>query len=195
MGGGPLPGRFKCFGISCMPNQTIYFTAVRSLFVLSVAALILGLAGFAGGTGLVPAGRIGQGRILPEGPGKVETQKLCTQCHDLDKALAPRQDQAGWAGTVEKMVAFGMTASEIEVKLVVEFLAKNYPADDVPPIRVNQAAAIDFESGLGLRRSQAAAIIRYREANGPFKSIDDLKKVPGIDTAKVDARMDRLIFE
>jgi hypothetical protein len=41
----------------------------------------------------------------------VETQKLCTQCHDLDKAIAPRQDQAGWAGTVEKMVAFGMTAS------------------------------------------------------------------------------------
>ncbi|NDD64464.1 MAG: hypothetical protein EBZ36_10895 [Acidobacteria bacterium] len=136
-----------------------------------------------------------QGRTLPEGPGRTETQKLCTQCHDLDKAIAPRQDKVGWAGTVEKMVAFGMTASESEVALVVEFLARHYPADDVPPIRVNQAAAIDFESGLGLRRSQALAIIRYREANGPFKSIDDLKKVPGIDTARVEAKKDRLIFE
>ena len=136
-----------------------------------------------------------QGRTLPEGPGKVETQKLCTQCHDLDKAIAPRQDKVGWAGTVEKMVAFGMTASESDVALVVEFLARHYPADDVPPIRVNQAAAIDFESGLGLRRSQALAIIRYREANGPFKSIEDLKKVPGIDLARVEAKKNRLIFE
>jgi len=138
---------------------------------------------------------LGQGRTLPDGPGKVETQKLCTQCHDLDKAIAPRLDKTGWAGTVEKMVAFGMTATESEVALVVDFLAKHYPADDVPPIRVNQASAIDFESGLGVRRSQAAAIIKYRDANGPFKSIDDLKKVPGIDATKVDAKKSRLIFE
>lgn len=138
---------------------------------------------------------LGQGRNLPEGPGKVETQKLCTQCHDLDKAIAPRQDKTGWAGTVEKMVAFGMTASESEVALVVDFLAKHFPADDVPPIRVNQATAIDFESGLGLRRSQAAAIIKYRDAHGPFKSVEDLKKVPGIEPAKVDAKKHRLIFE
>jgi competence protein ComEA len=136
-----------------------------------------------------------QGRTLPDGPGKVETQKLCTQCHELDKSIAPRQDKAGWQRTVEKMVAFGMTASDGDVTTVVEFLAKNYPADDLPPIRVNQATAIEFESGLGVRRSQATAIIRYREANGPFKTIDDLKKVPGIEAAKIDAKKDRLIFE
>ena len=43
-----------------------------------------------------------------------------------------------------------------------------------------------------LRRSQAAAIIEYRTKNGNFKSIDDLKKVPGIDPAKIDAKKDRL---
>jgi len=136
-----------------------------------------------------------QGRTLPDGPGKVETQKLCTQCHELDKSIAPRQDKAGWQRTVEKMVAFGLTASDGDVTTVVEFLAKNYPADELPPIRVNQATAIEFESGLGVRRSQATAIIRYREANGPFKTIDDLRKVPGIEAAKIDAKKDRLIFE
>jgi competence protein ComEA len=60
---------------------------------------------------------------------------------------------------------------------------------------VNKAAAIEFESGLSLRRSQAAAIIRYREKHGPFKSIKDLKKVPGVDAAKIEAKKDRLIFE
>jgi competence protein ComEA len=42
---------------------------------------------------------------------------------------------------------------------------------------------------------EAAAIIEYRAKNGPFKSIEDLKKVPGIDAAKIEARKDRLTFE
>ena len=136
-----------------------------------------------------------QSRQLPDGPGKAETQKLCTQCHELDKSLAPRQDKTGWQRTVEKMVAFGMKASDAEVALVTDYLAKSYPADEVPRIHVNKASAIEFESGLSLRRSQAAAIIQYREKNGPFKSIEDLKKVPGIDPAKIEAKKDRLIFE
>ena len=79
--------------------------------------------------------------------------------------------------------------------MLVDYLSRSYPADDVPPIRVNTATAIEFESGLSLRRSQSLAIIRYREVNGKFRSIDDLKKVPGIDPAKIEARKDRLIFE
>ena len=136
-----------------------------------------------------------QGPVLPDGVGKAEVQKLCTQCHELEKSLSPRQDKAGWSGTVEKMVSFGMKASAEDVALVIDYLARSYPADDVPPIRVNTATAIEFESGLSLRRSQALAIVRYREANGSFKSIDDLKKVPGLDPAKVEAKKDRLVFE
>ena len=166
--------------------------ATRNLWIIITLLFLVGIATL---NSPLTMRTLGQGRALPDGPGKIETQKLCTQCHDLDKAIAPRQDKTGWAGTVEKMVAFGMTATAGDVTLVVDFLATHYPADDVPPIRVNQATAIDFESGLGLRRSQASAIIRYREANGPFKTIEDLKKVPGIDTAKVDARKSRLIFE
>ncbi|HKX30835.1 MAG TPA: helix-hairpin-helix domain-containing protein, partial [Blastocatellia bacterium] len=45
-----------------------------------------------------------------------------------------------------------------------------------------------------LRRSQAAAIIQYRAKNGKFKSIEDLKKVPGVDAAKIEAKKDRLTF-
>jgi competence protein ComEA len=59
---------------------------------------------------------------------------------------------------------------------------------------VNTCRAIDLESGLTLRRSQANAIIEYRAKNGPFKSIEDLKKVPGIEAAKIEAKKDRLTF-
>jgi competence protein ComEA len=88
-----------------------------------------------------------------------------------------------------------MKGAENEFAAVLEYLVKNFPADDVPRINVNKARAIEFESGLSLRRSQAAAIIRYREKHGPFKSIKDLKKVPGVDVAKIEAKKDRLIFE
>jgi len=131
---------------------------------------------------------------LPDGPGKEETRKLCSQCHDMDRSVSLRQDRAGWRRTIEKMLAFGAKATDQEFNAVLDYLAKNFPVDDVPKINVNKAAAIEFESGLSLRRSQAAAIIRYREQNGPFKSIEDLKKVPGVDVEKIEAKKDRLTF-
>ena len=136
-----------------------------------------------------------QVRALPDGAGKAETQKLCSGCHELDKSFSLSQDRAGWQRTVEKMVGFGMKATEQETSAVLEYLVKNFPADDLPKINVNKAEAIDLESGLSLKRSQATAIIQYRKEHGSFKSIADLKKVPGVDAEKIEAKKDRLIFE
>ena len=81
-----------------------------------------------------------------------------------------------------------------EINAVLEYLVKHFPAEEVPRINVNKAEAIDLESGLSLTRSEAAAIIQYRTQNGSFKSIEDLKKVPGVDAAKIEAKKDRLTF-
>jgi competence protein ComEA len=132
---------------------------------------------------------------LPDGPGKAETERLCSQCHELARSISLRQDRAGWEATVDKMVSLGAKATDKETEAVVDYLAAHFAAEEVPRINVNKARAIDLESGLTLRRSEAAAIIEYRTKNGPFKSIDDLKKVPGIDAAKIEAKKDRLIFE
>ncbi len=136
-----------------------------------------------------------QTRPMPDGAGKEETQKMCASCHDLDKSLSQKQDRAGWQRTVEKMVAFGLKSTDAEIAIVTEYLAKSYPADEAPRLNVNKADAIEFESILSVKRSQAKAIIAYREKNGAFKSIDDLKKVPGIEAEKIDAKKDRIIFE
>ncbi len=137
----------------------------------------------------------GQGPTLPEGEGKAELQKLCSQCHELEKSYSLKQDRAGWERTMDKMVASGMKATEAEHTKVLEYLIKNFAADEVQKLKVNKATAIELESGLTLRRSQAAAIIQYREKNGAFKSIEDLKKVPGIEAEKIEAKKDRLSFE
>jgi competence protein ComEA len=131
---------------------------------------------------------------LPEGRGREETEKLCTQCHDLAKSLSVRQDSNGWGTTLNKMVAFGMKGADEELLAVRDYLAKNFPAEQLPPVHVNKARAIQLESRLSLKRSEAAAIIRYREQHGEFKSIEDLKKVEGVDFAKIEAKKDQLVF-
>jgi len=45
-----------------------------------------------------------------------------------------------------------------------------------------------------VKRSEAAAIIQYRTDHGDFKTIDDLKKVPGLDFKKIEAKKDLLVF-
>ncbi|HJZ98906.1 MAG TPA: helix-hairpin-helix domain-containing protein [Candidatus Solibacter sp.] len=132
---------------------------------------------------------------LPDGPGKAEVQKFCAQCHELDRSISLRQDRAGWQVTVTKMASLGMEATDQELTAVIDYLAAHYPSEQLPKLNVNKAAAIEFESRLSLKRSEAAAIIAYRTKNGPFKSLEDLKKVPGIDIAKIEGKKDRLTFE
>jgi competence protein ComEA len=132
---------------------------------------------------------------LPDGPGKAETEKLCSQCHELARSISLRQDRTGWEATVDKMVTLGAKTTDKETGAVIDYLAAHFAAEETPRINVNKARAIELESGLTLRRSQAAAIVEYRSKNGPFKSIEDLKKVPGIDAAKIEAAKDRLVFD
>lgn len=140
---------------------------------------------------LIPAVH-GQG--LPDGPGKTEMERMCKGCHEMARSISKRQDRDGWLQTMNKMAAFGMKSNDQDFGRVLEYLTKNYPADEVPPINVNKASAIELEAGLSLRRSQAAAVLKYRAENGNFKTLDDLKKVPLIDAAKVDAKKDRIVF-
>lgn len=131
---------------------------------------------------------------LPEGPGREETEKLCSDCHELARSISLRQDRDGWKATINKMISLGATATEQEISAALEYLSTHYPAQALPPLNVNTGKAIDFETRLSLRRSQAAAIIQYRNVHGSFKSIEDLKKVPGVDREKIDAKRNVLAF-
>ena len=131
---------------------------------------------------------------MPDGPGKEETARLCSSCHELDRSFSVRQDRDGWQATMAKMTGFGMKGTDQELATVFEYLATNFPGAPIPKLNVNKAAAIEFEARLSLKRSEAAKIIAYREQNGPFKSIADLKKVPGIDLSKIEAKKSALTF-
>jgi competence protein ComEA len=131
---------------------------------------------------------------LPPGAGRDETQKVCSTCHELERSVSLRQDRDGWKATLNKMMGMGAQGTVEEFAAVLEYLAATYPANGLPPLNVNTARAIDFESRLSLKRSEAALIIKYRAEHGDFKSIADLKKVPGIDTAKIEAKKTSLAY-
>jgi competence protein ComEA len=131
---------------------------------------------------------------FPDLPGKDTTLKACSTCHEPERAASLRQDRAGWDATISSMVGRGMQISDADYATVLDYLTKAFPAEAVKPININTAEAIDLESGLSLLRSQAAAIVAYREKHGKFKSLDDLKKVPNIDFSKIEAKKDRLAF-
>jgi competence protein ComEA len=130
---------------------------------------------------------------LPAGPGKSDVEKLCAQCHEIERSVSLRQDRAAWQSTVDKMAGLGMKATPTEITAAIDYLAAHYPASEMLPLDINIARAIEFESVLSLPRSQSAAIIQYRSKNGPFKTIDDLKKVPGVDAAKIEAHRSRMV--
>lgn len=137
--------------------------------------------------GLASLGVAAQAQQMANGPDKDLFVKTCSRCHEVDRVLSQRQDKAGWEATVAKMQGYGLVADEADLKRIINYLSINLPAEAVSKFNINTAAQIDFEAKFSLKRSVAAAIIAYREKNGPFKSIDDLKKVPGMDAAKVDA--------
>lgn len=131
---------------------------------------------------------------LPEGPGRLETEKLCKQCHEMARSISKKQDRDGWISTMTKMSGFGMKATDAEVAAVVDYLSKNWAAEDIPKVNVNTASAIQLESGLNLKRSQASALIAYRKEHGKFASLDDLQRVPQLAGANVAEKKDRIVF-
>jgi competence ComEA-like helix-hairpin-helix protein len=131
---------------------------------------------------------------LAEGPGMAETARTCKGCHEVERSVSLRQDKDGWSGTLTKMVGLGMKASDADLAIIADYLAKNYPADAMPPLNVNKASAIELESRLGMKRSQAAAFLAHREKVGKFKTFADLKQAPGVDPEKLEAKKTQIVF-
>jgi competence protein ComEA len=64
------------------------------------------------------------------------------------------------------------------------------------PVDINSADAETLASSInGVGTQKAMAIIKYREANGPFSSIDELANVQGIGMRTVDRNRDKLTVE
>jgi competence protein ComEA len=126
---------------------------------------------------------------FPAGPGRDALFKVCKECHGPESVLGQLKTRDEWSKTLDEMAANGATGTDEEWNSILEYLDKHYSL-----ILVNTAPAKDLALKLDVPAEIADAIVRARAEKGKFSSIDDLKRVPGLDGAKLDARKDRLIF-
>ena len=133
------------------------------------------------------------GEGMPDGPGKDVTVKACGTCHETRRAASVRLTREGWAAVIDSMQKRGAQVNADNFSVILEYLATHFLGQAQQPLNLNTATQIDLEAAGGLLRREAAAVIRYREKNGRFKTVDDLKKVPGLDFKKIDARRDAVV--
>jgi quinoprotein glucose dehydrogenase len=62
---------------------------------------------------------------LPDAEGKATVEKVCSDCHGVSTFASNRMSREEWQGVVGDMVSRGATASEAELRVVVDYLAKN----------------------------------------------------------------------
>ena len=73
----------------------------------------------------------------------------------------------------------------------VKSVAVNKPGK----VNINTAGAGELDTLDGVGPATATAIIQYREQNGPFQSIDEIKNVKGIGDSKFDSIKDSITVE
>lgn len=125
---------------------------------------------------------------LPDAPGKAVVERVCLTCHGAEVIL-PERSVPAWRDTLELMKGFGAVATDEEWKTIYTYILSN-----VAYLNVNRGTAEDFAAVFLIDAAAAGGIVAHRENAGGFKTIDDLKKAPGLDAARVDAAKDRLSF-
>lgn len=131
---------------------------------------------------------------FPPGDGREVTLRTCGKCHSPTIVLAYGQKRTGWENTITKMVHLGAVGSDEDFTDIADYLTANFPPSTIPKIFVNKATDQQFANILEISIDDAKAIVAYRDKVGGFKSIDDLKLVPNVDTKKIDAKKDNLVF-
>lgn len=90
------------------------------------------------------------------------------------------------------LAALVVDGQQVRVPVEGETVAPLTPAGE-GPVDLNRADVVGLQELPGVGPATAEAIVAYREANGPFRSVDDLLDVPGIGPAKLAALAEAVV--
>lgn len=133
------------------------------------------------------AGR--QAGASPQTPERALYVRVCAECHDLKRTESLRRSRNEWRDTIYQMIEDGAEASDAEYEAILDFLVSNYGA-----VAVNHAPADELATVLAISEQDGQTIVAYRIKYGNFRDFDALKKVPGIEVDKLEARRASLRF-
>jgi len=123
-----------------------------------------------------------------EAADKADFEAVCGACHTSDMVTDIRT-ASEWKDTVEQMVSLGADGTGEQMEAVMRVLLRT-----LTRVNVNTAAAAELPLVLDISEATALAVVKYRVEHGKFKSLAELKKVPGINAGKLDTRRDRVAF-
>ena len=66
-------------------------------------------------------------QAFPDGPGKEILEKKCSTCHAPEQVTTFGRSAEEWHEVVVNMIDLGAELNEEEAKVLVEYLAKNWP--------------------------------------------------------------------
>ena len=113
---------------------------------------------------------------------------VCGACHPAS-AVSGLRTELEWHETIEHMISIGAKGTDEQFESVMRVLERT-----LTKVNVNTATAEEIAPVIDVTNTTAQAVVKYRIEHGKFKTVDDLKKVPGLDAAKVEARRDRIVL-
>ena len=128
--------------------------------------------------------------MLPEGDGRDVTIQTCTKCHLPERVISKNMDASEWQTVMQNMVTRGASMTDDQFSTILSYLSTSFPLK----LNLNTATMEEIASGLGLKVKDAKAIVAAREKNGAFTSIDDLRKIQGIEFRRIRAKEDSISF-
>jgi competence ComEA-like helix-hairpin-helix protein len=131
--------------------------------------------------------------ILPDGPGRDAVEAACTVCHTTGRIVRQKLTVDQWRSTLREMIENGASLNPDQWDPVVAYLARNFGPAPVT-VNANTASVQELADTLQLTAAEAQAIVAWRIANGTFKDLADLKKVPGLPANKIEAQKDKIGF-
>jgi competence protein ComEA len=149
-------------------------------------AILISLAGLAFGADEKEV------KALPDGRGKDAVVKSCLECHGAANFRKERKEPGEWSESVDDMIDRGAKVEAATVNEIVAYLVKNFGAG--AKVQMNSAPLEEIKVVLGFTVPEAQAVVDHRESHGPYKEWRDVAKVAGVDSAKVEAKKDAMMF-
>jgi hypothetical protein len=114
-------------------------------------------------------------------------EAVCAKCHTLQIVMDTPRGYDAWHDTVQAMVDRGAVGTDDQFDDIMDYLHRT-----MTTINVNTADADELQIVLNVPPAAAQAVVARRIAR-KFVDLADLKSIPGVDAAAMDAKA-RLIF-
>lgn len=106
-------------------------------------------------------------QTFPDGPGKDILEKKCSTCHAPEQVTTFGRSAEEWHEVVVNMIDLGAEVNEEEAKVLVEYLAKNWPVKGSTPPPPNNDKPADKPA----EKPAAPAAVAPASSHGPTVTI------------------------